>query len=90
MEISIAEFARARETVAMLLDPLRLHACTFDLEPRDGDWALTIECAIEEGWGEVSIRVGKDELTRARKDAAAREMLLAQWRERLAACKRGG
>jgi hypothetical protein len=88
MEISIAEFAEARDTVAKLLERLRLDACLFDLEPQQGEWSVKIECKIEEGWEELTLRVGKDELSRTREDDGVREAMLRAWRERLAACKK--
>lgn len=88
MEISVAEVAAARETVAELLEKLRVDACLFDLEPRQNDWAVTIECAIEEGWEALTLNIARQELSRAHQDERVREALLRNWRERLAMCKR--
>lgn len=46
MTLSIAELARAREATTELLDELGLDAYLFEVEPRDGQWQLKVDCAI--------------------------------------------
>lgn len=87
MPLSSAELIQAREAAAELLEELGLDAYLFEIEPRDGQWELRVECAIEEGWETVVLPVPKALLLTGRDDAAARQQLLTDWRERLAACK---
>lgn len=87
MPLSSADLIQAREAAAELLEELRLDAYLFEIEPRNGQWELRVECAIEEGWETMTLSVPKSLLLAGRDDRAARRRLLTDWRERLAACK---
>lgn len=89
MTLSIVELARARETTAELLDELGLDAYLFEFEPRDDQWELKLDCAVEEegAWESITLQVPKEMLLTSHDDASVRRRLLAEWRGRLAACK---
>lgn len=88
MSTSIVELATAKEAVFALLDELGIEAYLFEVEPREGQWEVRVECAIEPGWESVMLPVDKFKLLTSREDAAVHAELLAAWRERLAACKK--
>jgi len=81
------QLAQAKDAAAALLGHLELEAFLFEIEPQNDHWQLTVECAIESGWQTTTLPVTKALLLASQDDAAAREQLLSEWRERLAACK---
>jgi hypothetical protein len=89
MALSIVELAKVRETIAELLDELRLDAYLFEIEPRDEQWELKVDCAVEADgvWESVMFLVPKEMLLLSPDDASLRQRLLAEWRGRLNACK---
>lgn len=88
MTLSIAELARARETTTELLDELGLDAYLFEVEPRDDQWELKVDCAMEEGvWESVTMLVPKEMLLTSHDDASVHRRILAEWQGRLVACK---
>ena len=87
MKLSIVELARIREAVTKLLDELQLDAYVFDIEPREGQWQLNIECAIDDGWESISLTANKDYFQHGADDAVFHQLLLDEWRESLSACK---
>lgn len=89
MTLSIIELARARETSAALQDELGLDAYLFEVEPRDEQWELKVECAVaaEGAWESTTLRVPKDMLLMSQDDASIRQCVLTEWRGRLVACK---
>jgi hypothetical protein len=86
-ELTEADLAQARAAVCALLEGLGLSAHLFAVEPRDGGWAVIVECAIESGWQRVELRASPELLVASLRDPEPRARLLAQWREQLAACK---
>ena len=86
---SETELAPAREAVATLLESLGLTAHLYAVEPREGRWAVIVECATESGWQRAELRAGQELLAAIRGDEDAREILLADWRAHLADCLRG-
>lgn len=86
-EPSEADLAGARAAVGTLLDNMRLSAHLYAVEPREGMWAVIVECATGSGWQRVELRAGPELLDAIRGDAAARATLLAQWRAHLDDCK---
>jgi len=84
---SEADLARAKAAVGTLLDGLGLAAQLYAVEPREGRWAVVVECATESGWQRVELQAGPELLAAIRGDAQARTALLAEWRTHLAACK---
>ena len=82
-----ADLAPARVAVGTLLDSLGLSTHLYALEPREGRWAVIVECATESGWQRAELQAGPELLAAIRGDADARAALLAEWRTHLAACK---
>ncbi len=90
MTLSTLALAKARDAAAAILDELGLDAYLFEVEPRDGDWELRVECAVNEGWENVVLRVPAAELQAAVDDEDVRARLRRRWGEALAACRRAG
>lgn len=84
--ITTIELARAKEAVSALLEHLGLAAYLFEIEWRDEQWLLRVDCAIREGWQSLSFPVDKGLLVRSANDATARQQLLTAWRGQLQAC----
>ena len=89
MSLSIAELARARETIAGLLEELGLETYLFEVEPRNEQWELKVDCvmAADGAWESVTLRVPREALLTSQDDAALRRRLLAEWQDRFVACK---
>ena len=83
-----ADLAWAKAAVGTLLEDLGLSAHLYAVEPREGLWAVIVECATESGWQRTELRAGPELLEAVRGNAEARAVLLAEWRTHLAACKR--
>ena len=88
MMLSTTEMARARETVARILDDIALDAYLFELEPDDHQWQLNLECAARDGWSRLSVPLDGSTLAQASDDDAAYQRLLAQCDAALGDCKR--
>lgn len=86
---SEADLDRAKAAVGTLLEGLGLAAHLYAVEPREGSWAIIVECATESGWQRAELRAGRELLDAIRGDKEARAELLAQWRTHLADCKIG-
>ena len=84
---SEADLARANAAVSTLLDGMRLSAHLYAVEPREGRWAVIVECATGSGWQRVELRAGPELLAAINGDADARATLQAQWRAHLDDCK---
>jgi hypothetical protein len=84
---SEADLAQATAAVATLLDGMRLSAHLYAVEPREGRWAVIVECATGSGWQRVELRAGPELLAAINGDAEARETLQAQWRAHLDDCR---
>ncbi len=84
---SEADLARANASVSTLLDDMRLSAHLYAVEPREGRWAVIVECATGSGWQRVELRAGPELLAAINGDAEARATLQAQWRAHLDDCK---
>jgi hypothetical protein len=87
-DLSVRMLADATEMAGELLEELQLDAYLFEVEPRDGTWALRIECAHADGWQVTELPLDVDRLLASRTDADERRGLLESWGERLAACRR--
>ena len=83
---SEADLAPAKAAVGTLLENLGLTAHLYAVEPRDGMWAVVVECATGSGWQRVELRAGAELLDAIRGDHAARKALLSQWRAHLDDC----
>lgn len=86
--LSEADLEPAKAAVATLLESLGLTAHLYAVEPREGRWAVIVECATESGWQRAELRAGQELLAAIRGDEDAREILLAEWRAHLGACLR--
>lgn len=84
---SEADLARANASVSTLLDGMRLSAHLYAVEPREGRWAVIVECATGSGWQRVELRAGPELLAAINGDAEARATLQDQWRAHLDDCK---
>lgn len=90
MTLSTLDLAQARQTVDALLEQLHIEAYLFEVEPRDTQWEIRLECAMANGWQTLSWAVDKTALLAGRQDARQQSELLAEWRQRLASCKIDG
>ncbi len=89
MATSADELLKATDAARALLDELCLEAYTFEVEPREGEWKVRVECAVAEGWQRSVLAADKTLLLASAEAADARGRLLADWGKRLEACKRG-
>ncbi|NIO43441.1 MAG: hypothetical protein GTO41_26770 [Burkholderiales bacterium] len=88
MPTSTDELLKATEAARALLDQLRLSAYTFEVEPREGEWEVRVECAVPEGWQRSVLAADKALLLASAQDPASRARLLAEWGQHLASCRR--
>lgn len=88
MTLSMNELAQAREVVRRVLEELRLDAYLFEVEPHEGHWEVKVECAAADGWQTCRLRAEREYLLRGADDAVVHEVLLDDWREALAECRR--
>jgi hypothetical protein len=86
MSLSTVDLVKARDTIAGLLEELALEAYLFEVEPRDSQWEVKIECAIKEGWETVLLPISRERLLAISEAADVREQVLRDWRGKLAAC----
>jgi hypothetical protein len=88
MALAIQDLAQAREVLAGLLEDLGIDASLFEVEPQEGHWKLTIECATRDGgWETINMSIDKDHLMRGDDDAVVHEFLVDELRDRLSECK---
>lgn len=83
---SEADLAQATVAVGSLLGSMGLSAQRYAVEPREGKWAVIVECATGSGWQRVELRAGPELLNVIHGDTAARSGLLAQWQAHLDDC----
>ncbi len=88
MPVSINDLARVREVVARVLEELLLDAYLFEVEPREGQWEIRVECAVAGGWETCRLTADKEYLLRGTDDPIVHEVLLDNWREALSDCLR--
>ena len=81
------DLARARAAVGALLETVGLAAHLRAVEPRDGRWAVIVECATGTGWQHVELHADAELLAAIQGDEATRAALLAQWLAHLADCR---
>ena len=84
---SEADLSQAKAAVGTLLEGLGLSAHLYAVEPREGKWAVIVECATGSGWQRVELRAGPELLAAIHGDKDARAGLLAQWQEHLDDCR---
>lgn len=87
-EISESDLAQARLAVAALMKKLGITAHLYAVEPKEGQWAVIVECATDTGWQRAELHAGPELLDAIRGDEAAGAMLLEAWLPHLAACKK--
>jgi hypothetical protein len=86
MDWTIRTFVEARTATERVLDALGIGNYLFDVEPRDDGWEVKVECQGREGWKVTRVPVDREALERSLHDGAAREHLLATFRERIGEC----
>lgn len=89
IEPSESNLAHAKAAVESLLEDLDFSARLYAVEPREGMWAVIVECATEAGWQRAELQAGAELLAAGRGDPESRAAILAQWRPHLAACRTG-
>ena len=82
-----ADLEWAKAAVGTLLENLGLSAHLYAVEPREGKWAVIVECATGTGWQRVELQAGPELLDAIRGDKDARAALLAEWRTHLDDCQ---
>lgn len=88
MMISIAQLARVREFLGGVLEGLGLDAYLFEIEPRDGQWEMRVECAIQGGWESVNRTLDGDLLLKSIEDEQLKQRLIAELEQSLGHCVR--
>ncbi len=88
MSVSVDELNQAREMVYRLLDALHVDAYIFEVEPRNEDWEIIVECAIPEGWSRIRLTAPRETLLGGNSDTTIPQTLQKSWRDALSACKR--
>jgi len=84
MTATSIDLIRAREVIDSVLEQLDVDAYLFEIEPKEGQWELKVECAIDEGWGSFTLALDNPLI----KSEAEQGKLLEQCHTALAACKR--
>ena len=64
-----ADLTQATAAVGTLLEGLGLSAPLYAVEPREGKWAVIVECATGSGWQRVELRAGHERLDALRETA---------------------
>ena len=90
MTPSMTELAQARDVVRRVLEELQLDAYLYEVEPREGQWEVKVECPTDAGWETCRLTADKEYLLRGVDDAVVHEVLIDNWREALADCCRKG
>ena len=85
MALSTIDLAKARDTIAGLLEELAPETYLIEVEPRDSQWEIKIECAVKEGWA-VPLSISKERLLAFSEAADVHEQVLRDWQGKLAAC----
>jgi len=88
MQITTNQLAQARDTLETLLEEIGLANYLFDVEPREGQWGVNIECAIDDGWESFQLTVSEEYIVRGKDDAILHQFLLGEWSDALKACKK--
>ena len=87
MTLSMTELAEIRDVVGKLLDQLRLVAYLYEVEPKEDQWEINVECAVgDNNWETVRLTAEKDILFHGADDAVMHQVLLDNWSEALAVC----
>jgi hypothetical protein len=90
MDTSALDIREGKAAVERLLGDLGLRDFVFTLEPKESGWQLHLECSTAQGWQTIALPADIAGLRASLRDAAARERLREDWRERLGACMKSG
>jgi hypothetical protein len=88
MKITTNQLTQARDTLSSLLEEIGLENYVFEVEPKEKQWGVTIECEIDEGWERFELSASEDYITRGKDDAILHQFLLDEWGDALQACKK--
>lgn len=88
MEITSDQVTQAYDTLVALLEEIGLENYLFDVEPREGQWGVNIECAAEDGWATFQLSASAEYIARGKDDAVLHQFLLEEWSEALTCCKK--
>lgn len=88
MPTSTDELLRAKESAQDLLESCCVAAYVFEVEPRDDQWELRVDCAVDGGWQSINLLIDRKDLLQSPEDTSIRDGLMLMLRERLAACKK--
>ena len=86
MDTSALDIREGKAAVERLLGELGLRDFVFTLEPKESGWQLRLECSTAEGWQTIGLPADIADLRASLRDAAVRERLREDWRERLGKC----
>jgi len=75
-----------RAAVERVLDEMGLRAYTYTVESKERGWTLRVECAVDEGFQQVTFAVDPETLSAAAADPAIRAKLREAWEPHLRAC----
>lgn len=87
MHQSFSQLAEIRDVVEKLLEQLNLEAYLYNIEPKEGQWELTVECAINDEWTTIILRANKEYFQHGNDDTVIHDLLLNEWRETLSPCR---
>lgn len=89
MSLSTSDLVKARESAGAILEELQLDAYLYEVEPKNENWELKIECAceIDGGWEMVTLKVPKQMLLDSYDDHSAKQSLFEYWKKKLDGCK---
>ena len=85
MKITTNRVEQARDAVEILLDEIGITNYLYDVEPREGQWDIYVECAINDGWGNFQLSVAEEYIVRAKDDAIIHDFLKDEWKDALTA-----
>lgn len=89
MTLSMNELVQIREAVSKILAELNLDAYLFEVEPKEDQWEIHVECAVEgECWETVRLTAKKDVLLHGADDTVMHQLLVDNWTEALCNCRK--
>lgn len=84
---SIEELAQVRNNLDKIFEELGLDAYVYEVEPHEGLWQLTIECATEDGWERVQFGAKEEYFLRGVDDTIIHDTLIDGLKGALAGCR---
>lgn len=67
MPTSTDELLKAKEAVQALLESLSLAAYLFEVEPREDQWELRVDCSVDQGWQSIVCQLTKKPCLKAKR-----------------------